>query len=125
MNPPPLPVAPSPPKSSAVTAGLDSRGDWLRHFLDFRPGVHILRYCNDLRSRRHVHQSGPARSHAVAVELRVARHLRRNFLCCYLRGYVWSIWASSTESPATADSFCVAHPKNSAAKIFRKKLNVI
>jgi hypothetical protein len=110
MNPPPLPVAPPAPKSSALMAGWICVAIGFGTFWIFGLGFaffSIAMLCAIVAMCTNQVQRWP---HTLAVELCIARHLRRHFLRRYLWGYVWRIWASSSESSTTADSFCVADP---------------
>src|SRR5438034_976407 len=69
------------------------------------PNTNRLWCCHDVRSRSHVHQSGAARTHPLAVELGIASHLRDAFLRRYLWCDVRGTWGSSSESATTPDPF--------------------
>jgi hypothetical protein len=56
-----------------------------------------------------VHESGAARPYTLALDLSVARDLRRDFFRGDLWRYVRCRWPSNSESATRADSFCLAN----------------
>ena len=106
MSPPPLPVAPPMPNSSAVTAGWICVAIGMVTFWIFGLGFTffgIAMICAAVAMCTNQVQRGLILLPSSLASLAICAHFLRRYLWCDVRG----TWDRSSESPPTADSFCV------------------